>query len=407
MADDNRSDGGDETLERAVRALRDAPVPDGPPPHVIERTLAALRGANDARLVHIGRRLGPTRLALRAAAALALATLVAGVYFTRPAADQTANTAPTARPSPDRVATSEPQVVHAPPPPGPLPKPAEPRPAGTTPDAPAKGDAIAGVPKPVDPPKVEAAAAAPTIAGTIFFDGVAPEPARIDMSAVRECRERHPDGGVDESLVVNGGRLANVVVSIEPTDGRVLAGALPAEPVVLDQRDCRFRPHVLAAMVGQDLIIRNSDPFLHNVHSRATLNEDFNIGQPSLDPGKRVEPLRVPERFEIRCDLHPWMSARVSVFEHPYFGVSKDDGSFAIPAKGLPDGRYQLTAWHETLGERLGEVVIKDGQAARVDLRFALAAARAGDARTMQACAGCEPAGGSASATPRLAHVNP
>ena len=49
-----------------------------------------------------------------------------------------------------------------------------------------------------------------------------------------------------------------------------------------------------------------------------------------------------------KCDVHGWMNAYVGVLDHPYFAVTKPDGSFSIP--NLPPGSYTLAAWHERLG---------------------------------------------------------
>ena len=103
---------------------------------------------------------------------------------------------------------------------------------------------------------------------------------------------------------------------------------------MLDQKGCQYVPHVLAVMVGQPIIVKNSDPFLHNVHSLAIDNPAFNFGQPNKStPAARSPPMKVAERFKIKCDVHPWMSAYVNVFEHPYFAVTKEDGTFAIPGQ--------------------------------------------------------------------------
>ena len=200
------------------------------------------------------------------------------------------------------------------------------------------------------------------ITGTVSFEGDAPEPEAIDMAAVKECAQQHPDGAFDQSIVVTDGKLANVVVSIKPADGQALEGQAPAQSVKLDQKGCQYSPHVAAVMVGQPILVANSDPFLHNVHSLAIDNPAFNFGQPNIDPGRKVDPMKTPERFKIKCDVHPWMNAFVSVFEHPFFAVSKEDGTFTIPGK-LPDGKYTLVAWHEKFGEKEEKITVKDGKA--------------------------------------------
>ena len=88
--------------------------------------------------------------------------------------------------------------------------------------------------------------------------------------------------------------------------------------------------------------------------------------------------MKTAERFKIKCDVHPWMGAQMAVFEHPYFAVSKEDGTFKIPGN-LPDGEYTLHAWHEKLGEKEIKVTVSGGKAEGADFSFA-AQARADDA---------------------------
>jgi hypothetical protein len=214
------------------------------------------------------------------------------------------------------------------------------------------------------------------ISGTVSFEGQAPEPEQIDMSAVKECAMQHPDGAFDESLVVTDGKLANVVVSVKEAPA---GGETPKTPALLDQKGCQYHPHVIALMTGQPITVKNSDPFLHNVHSLAIDNPAFNFGQPNVDQGRPVDPMKAPERFKIKCDVHPWMGAHISVFEHPYFAVTKADGTFKIPGN-LPDGDYKLVFWHEKLGEQEKDVKVAGGKAEGADASFKPAAARADDA---------------------------
>jgi hypothetical protein len=215
------------------------------------------------------------------------------------------------------------------------------------------------------------------ITGTVTFEGQAPEPEQIDMAAVKECAMQHPDGAFDESLVVNDGKLANVIVSLKEAPA---GGAVPKEAAVLDQKGCQYKPHVIAVMIGQPLKVRNDDPFLHNVHSLAIDNPAFNFGQPNVDPGRAVDPMKVVERFKIKCDVHPWMGAHLSVFDHPYFAVTKEDGTFKIPGN-VPDGDYKLVFWHEKLGEQEKDIKVSGGKAEGADASFKPAAAQADDAK--------------------------
>jgi len=199
------------------------------------------------------------------------------------------------------------------------------------------------------------------LTGTVKLDGKAPDPQKIDMAGVADCAKLHPDDVFTEEVVATDkGELKNVVVAIKKEDSPDLTGPAPKEPAMIDQKGCMYQPHVLAMMVGQDFVIKNSDPFLHNIHTLSTVNPSFNKGQPNVNAGEKVDPLKAPETFHVKCDVHPWMSAYIAVFDHPFFSVSDDAGKFAI--KSLPDGDYTVVAWHEKLGTQEQKVTVKDGK---------------------------------------------
>src|SRR5688572_21652137 len=151
-----------------------------------------------------------------------------------------------------------------------------------------------------------AASASAQVTGKVTLDGDAPVPQQINMGADPKCAAAHPNPVLDESVVVGEkGELANVVVSIKAPEGKELPkGEAPKNPVVIDQKGCQYVPHVAAMMVGQDLIVKNSDDFLHNVHSLAIDNEPFNFGQPRIDQKgvNKGKAIAMAERFVIKCD---------------------------------------------------------------------------------------------------------
>ena len=202
------------------------------------------------------------------------------------------------------------------------------------------------------------------VTGKVTLDGKAPEMKTIDMSGVPTCAQQHADPVTEETIVADDkGDLKNVVVSIKKDEGQDLAGESPKAPATLDQKGCMYNPHVLAMMVGQDLLVKNSDPFLHNIHSLSETNGSFNKGQPNVNDGEKIDPQpKAPEVFRVKCDVHPWMSAWIAVFDHPYFAVTGDDGTFSI--KGIPDGEYTLQAWQEKLGTQTQKITVKDGKTA-------------------------------------------
>ena len=218
------------------------------------------------------------------------------------------------------------------------------------------------------------------IKGKVTLDGKAPEMKEIDMSAVKECAAQHADPVYEETVIADEkGNLANVIVAIKKAEGQDLPGDIPSEPAVLDQKGCQYVPHVLAMMAGQDFMVKNDDPFLHNVHALSTVNPPFNFGQPNKHEGQKVDSIRAEEYFRVKCDVHPWMSAYIGVFEHPFFAVTKEDGTYEIKTEGLADGEYTLTFWHEKFASETPveeTIEVKDGKAQK-DYTFKAEAAAA------------------------------
>lgn len=117
-----------------------------------------------------------------------------------------------------------------------------------------------------------------------------------------------------------------------------------ATPTLLDQKGCEYTPYVIGAQTGQKVLVRNSDPVLHNVHGTPKVNKEFNLAQ--MAGGKDIErTFEQPEVFvRFKCDVHVWMFAYLGVVPHPFFAVSDKDGKFSI--KDVPAGKYQLVAFH-------------------------------------------------------------
>jgi hypothetical protein len=202
---------------------------------------------------------------------------------------------------------------------------------------------------PVDP------ATAGRIAGRVTFEGPAPAPTPIRMDSDRNCAA-HGEGATDEAVVVGAdGSLQNVFVYVKDGLGS-LRFPVPSEPVILDQKGCRYVPHVLGTRVGQPLEVRNSDPTLHNVHAVAEANQEFNTGQP-IQGMKHLHTFSTREvMVPFKCDVHGWMRAYIGVLDHPYFAVTGADGTFSLD--GLPPGTYTVEAWHEKLGTQTQTVTI-------------------------------------------------
>ena len=72
--------------------------------------------------------------------------------------------------------------------------------------------------------------------------------------------------------------------------------------------------------------------------------------------------------FQIKCDVHPWMSAYMGVFTHPFFSVTKTDGKYTI--SGLDAGSYEITVWHEKLGTQTAAVTVSGSDTKNQDFKF-------------------------------------
>jgi hypothetical protein len=221
-----------------------------------------------------------------------------------------------------------------------------------------------GGPQPTSPVDPTTAA---TISGKVLFTGTAPEPQPILMDAEPTCQGQYPNGAFTEEVVVNdNGTLQNVFVYVKSGLGD-LKFPIPAQSVVLDQQGCRYHPHVLGIQAGQELIIRNSDGILHNIHPMPTLNRAFNLGQPiAMDSKKTFDKVEV--MIPISCDVHDWMSGYAGVLDHPYFSVTGTDGAFSLP--NLPPGTYTIEVWHEKYGTQTMEVTIGEKETKDVEFTF-------------------------------------
>jgi hypothetical protein len=178
-----------------------------------------------------------------------------------------------------------------------------------------------------------------------------------------------PEGPpVSEILLVGPGNgLQNAFVYVKDGLGNRTFQA-PQTPVVLDQKGCRYFPHVFGIQVGQPFMIVNNDPTLHNVHAVPKVNNEFNFGQP-LKGMKTTRKFDKPEvMVPFKCDVHGWMSAFGGVLSHPFFAVSKADGSYEI--KGLPEGTYTIEVWHERLGTQTTTVTVDGKSGATANFGF-------------------------------------
>ena len=228
-----------------------------------------------------------------------------------------------------------------------------------------ESDAPAPAPEPAAPAFDPATAG--NVTGTITLDGMAPEPEEIRMNSDPACVMEATDTQTEYYIVGVSGGLGNVFVYVkEGLEGQSFPAA--SGVVELSQDGCRYIPHVFGVQVGQTVSIINNDATLHNIHAIPSINEEFNTGQPI--EGMVYE--RVFDSPEVmvpfQCDVHGWMNAYAGVLDHPFFGVTGEDGSFDL--SGLPPGDYVVEAWHEELGTQTQNVTVGEGATAELNFTF-------------------------------------
>jgi plastocyanin len=206
------------------------------------------------------------------------------------------------------------------------------------------------------------------ITGTVTLKGTPPkELENTHLTGDVNCSKLHTDTPTTHHFVVGPkGEFANVVVSLQGISGKSTGAAAP--PMMLDQKGCEYVPSILAVQTGQKIIVKNSDPVMHNVHTMPAEDSGNQVkNEPQLPNGPDLTfSFSKPENFlKFKCDVHDWMFAWVSVFDHPYFAVSAKDGTFKIA--NVPPGKYKLQAAHRKAGVATQEIEVKEGEPAKVD----------------------------------------
>src|SRR3954447_12756013 len=215
-----------------------------------------------------------------------------------------------------------------------------------------------------------------SVKGVVTLDGAAPKNEAIKMNADPVCIREAKGTQTQETYMVgsDGKSLANVFVYVKDGLGNYVFDT-PTETAKIDQKECRYHPHVFGMCVGQPLEIVNSDPTLHNIHAMPKANQEFNNGQP-------IQGMKMTHTFDkkevmvpFKCDAHGWMNAYVAVLDHPYFATTDKDGKFEL--KSLPPGTYTIEAWHEKLGTQTASVTLGAKESKDVTFTFKPAGATA------------------------------
>ena len=184
------------------------------------------------------------------------------------------------------------------------------------------------------------------ITGKVTLKGTPPKGPEYDISTDAACGS--PPATAKRNapwyVVDKDGGLAETFVYLKNVTGNFPA---PAAPAVLDQVNCEYTPYISGVMKGQPIQVKNSDKGLHNVHvvpGTGSGNPESNKAQMASQPALNYSFSAQEIFLRFKCDVHAWMNAYVSVLPHPFFAVTKADGTFTI--KNVPAGTYTVEAVH-------------------------------------------------------------
>jgi hypothetical protein len=186
-----------------------------------------------------------------------------------------------------------------------------------------------------------------TISGTVKWSG--PVPRSLIFPITKDPKICDPDSrktaDLERLIIGPEGGVANTVVYLRNiVSGKAMD--LPVQRRHLDQKKCRYIPHILLVPQNGVLGMQSSDATLHTIHmdGAATFNLPFPFPERIISRTMPTAGL-----VNLRCNGgHVWMNAAMFVAAHPYYAVTDESGRFEFTE--VPAGTYQIVAWHEGWG---------------------------------------------------------
>lgn len=185
------------------------------------------------------------------------------------------------------------------------------------------------------------------ISGTVKWSG--PIPRNLTFPVTKDPQICDPDSkksmDLERLIVGPDGGVANTIVYLKNiTSGKPFN--LPEPRRHLDQRRCRYIPHILLVPQNTALSMQSSDATLHTIHMNGAAS--FNLPFPFVNQ-VTTRSMTTPGLVNLRCNGgHVWMNAEMMVVTHPYYAVTDESGKFEFT--DVPPGTYQIVAWHEGWG---------------------------------------------------------
>ncbi len=199
------------------------------------------------------------------------------------------------------------------------------------------------------------------ITGKVTWSGAKPTLEAFAVNKNPEVCDTGGDGKRQSNRLVvgKGGGVANAVVYLEGiTAGKVM----PVESTTLDQKGCRYDPHIILMPKKAELSMSSSDSVLHNIHMFGAAV--YNIPFPDKDTVAKK--MRKGGLVRIQCDAgHGWMNAYAWVMSHPYYALTDESGAFTL--SDVPPGKYTIKMWHESW--EVAEKIEKDGVVTGYDFK--------------------------------------
>ena len=183
-----------------------------------------------------------------------------------------------------------------------------------------------------------------TIEGTVKWVGPVPKAPKLPISKDPQICDPESEKTRDlERLLVGPDRgVANTVIYlVDISQGKAMD--LPESRRMLDQKHCRYVPHILLVPQDGTLKMKSSDPTLHTIHmtGAASFNLPFPFQNQYIDRQMKENGV-----IEMKCNAgHVWMNGYTMVVPHPYFAVTDDAGHYRLT--NVPPGSYRIQAWHE------------------------------------------------------------
>lgn len=169
---------------------------------------------------------------------------------------------------------------------------------------------------------------APLVAGVVLTAGTPPAVAQ--------------SARVEGQVTLHGVPVQHAVVYLVRDDPGAARAVAPVRALI-DQRDLRFVPGLVAVPPGSAVEFPNSDAVLHNVFNPGGAGgAGFDLGTYASRERRSITFTR-EGAYVILCHMHPEMAAYVFVVDAPYRTVSDADGRFLL--EGVPAGAWRLHVW--------------------------------------------------------------